>query len=516
MGKQIYLLLLACGCAMAHQAAVHESHRTTPKDRDTMSVMDLGAKGDCVTDDTEAFQSFFTDYVQTTSYSGRNSRTLFVPAVPNCYKITAPITIGINKSVTHGIIMVGWHVIGESRMQSQIRQFTNNVPVFEFRGEFIHSWSFEKLHIDYAAQQPPANTRAVAFLCQGTNTGQTFMSPYDGMFDQINISNAFRGFASDVNTNRSSGFFFSTRFTNIWGMSTMTGATLYFNYPAIGIERLFLSGWQIDGAANTYEEGIALKSCLQCKIESISFLRSFNQLMTVVTSQVSISDIHIEGHDFVTGIPNKGMTALDLDNSSVDLTDISYANGAGHSVCAKCNVSLIRDYAGGNMAQVNIRGLYFTPVILAGGSAVAFLGGKSQPSYLSIENYVISASGGGVAPTLYSPSTLVVNGQLAKDQNINYGTFVENLGTKFTTTHGANATSGVVALSSGTATVSTSAIAPLAAAGASGDVINLVLQTCSNCGTLSVGTVTAGASFVVNSTNRSDSSNVYWEIRHIN
>jgi len=90
------------------------------------------------------------------------------------------------------------------------------------------------------------------------------------------------------------------------------------------------------------------------------------------------------------------------------------------------------------------------------------------------------------------------------------------LGGLFETTHGTNATAGVATLASGTATVSTTAIAALAAAGGAGDVVVLTSQTCSNCGSLSVGTVTAGTSFVINSTNASDASNVYWEIKKLN
>jgi hypothetical protein len=82
-------------------------------------------------------------------------------------------------------------------------------------------------------------------------------------------------------------------------------------------------------------------------------------------------------------------------------------------------------------------------------------------------------------------------------------------------THGSNATCGVATLSSGTVTVSTTAIAALAAAGAAGDAVELHLQSCSSCGALSVGTVTAGTSFVINSTNGSDASLVFWKINVI-
>jgi hypothetical protein len=97
-----------------------------------------------------------------------------------------------------------------------------------------------------------------------------------------------------------------------------------------------------------------------------------------------------------------------------------------------------------------------------------------------------------------------------------FGNTLLSLGSKAVLTHGSNATAGVVTLASGTTTVSTTAIAALAAAGGAGDVVRLTLQNCSTCGTLSVGTVTPGTSFVINSTNVVDASNVFWEIMHVN
>jgi len=90
-----------------------------------------------------------------------------------------------------------------------------------------------------------------------------------------------------------------------------------------------------------------------------------------------------------------------------------------------------------------------------------------------------------------------------------------SLGKQFECTHGTNATCGVATLNgSGTVTVSTSAIAALATTGA-GAAVALTLETCSSCGSLSIGTVTPGTSFVINSTSGTDASHVYWEIRTI-
>lgn len=94
--------------------------------------------------------------------------------------------------------------------------------------------------------------------------------------------------------------------------------------------------------------------------------------------------------------------------------------------------------------------------------------------------------------------------------------FTIPLATKLTVTHGSNATAGVSALSGGTVTVSTTAIAALAGAGGAGDTVSLSLENCSSCGILSVGTVSAGTSFVINSSNVSDASNVFWQIGHLN
>ena len=90
------------------------------------------------------------------------------------------------------------------------------------------------------------------------------------------------------------------------------------------------------------------------------------------------------------------------------------------------------------------------------------------------------------------------------------------LGSEFPCTHGAAGTCGVATLASGTVTVSTTAAIALASSGGAGGAIRFTLQNCSSCGILSVGTVSAGISFVINSSNGSDASKVFWEIVTVN
>ena len=89
------------------------------------------------------------------------------------------------------------------------------------------------------------------------------------------------------------------------------------------------------------------------------------------------------------------------------------------------------------------------------------------------------------------------------------------LGSKLECTHGSNATCGMAQLSSGTVTVSTTAIGALATS-TSGYSVTLTEQTCSGtCGAVQLGTVTGGSSFVINGLS-TDNSYVYWEIHYIN
>lgn len=130
-------------------------------------------------------------------------------------------------------------------------------------------------------------------------------------------------------------------------------------------------------------------------------------------------------------------------------------------------------------------------------------------TFFNIDNSGLTLNGGA---TLGIDGTIIPCLTCANSFSANQ---IEGLGAKWTSTHGTNAAAGLATLASGTVTISTTAIAALST-GAAGDVVALTLQTCSTCGTLSVGTVTAGTSFVINSTNAGDASHVYWEIRHLN
>ena len=131
-------------------------------------------------------------------------------------------------------------------------------------------------------------------------------------------------------------------------------------------------------------------------------------------------------------------------------------------------------------------------------------------------NYaVLDATGGGTVNAFNAASVVRLSVANVAQVNVTPGFVLEVLGVYTGCTHGSNGTCGMSTLSSGTVTVSTTKACTLAAAGAGGCAVKLTLQTCSSCGTLSVGTVTNGTSFVINSTNGSDASLVYWHIEQI-
>ena len=71
---------------------------------------------------------------------------------------------------------------------------------------------------------------------------------------------------------------------------------------------------------------------------------------------------------------------------------------------------------------------------------------------------------------------------------------------------GSNTVVNTAMLSAGTVTVSNTSVT-------ASSKIFVTAQTCSSCGAYSIGTITAGTSFVINSTNGSDASTVaYWII----
>ncbi len=134
------------------------------------------------------------------------------------------------------------------------------------------------------------------------------------------------------------------------------------------------------------------------------------------------------------------------------------------------------------------------------------------PSYISLVNPTDLQIGVGGKSIMYITNN---SGVFPVNNNVtDFGTWANRWRTSFTTgintkkiniVEGANATIGTGTFVSGVATVVTSAVS-------SGSKIFATLTNCSRCGSIYIGTIKAGASFIVNSTNAADASNFNWWI----
>src|ERR1700734_186319 len=118
---------------------------------------DFGAKGDCSTDDTTAFQNFFNQ----TQY---NSSTLIVPTPSGgCYKLTATLVIPLSAGWVVEGAGAGLGGGGTGRPSTVLTMFTANTPMFEFETELTQQFTFEHLALNYNSAQPSSNTLAIFF-----------------------------------------------------------------------------------------------------------------------------------------------------------------------------------------------------------------------------------------------------------------------------------------------------------------------------------------------------------------
>lgn len=232
------------------------------------------------------------------------------------------------------------------------------------------------------------------------------------------------------------------------------------------------------------------------------------------TTASGVPSIAVAGTDYVGGQASLSATGcIPYQNGSSGLLtcDSGFTFTAANSPAA-ANLLVTRSYAGTLLGLIientNTSNAVYGGFQAGNNSAVIQVNGQSKGG----------TTIGGVANASLSylqfsgNNTMMIATQLHWVTNStirqtidNSGNVTNTLGTKGRCTSGSNATCGTATLSSGAVTVSTTAIA-------SGDKVRLTLQTCSTCGAISVGTVTAGTSFIVNSTNGADASVVFWEI----
>lgn len=222
--------------------------------------------------------------------------------------------------------------------------------------------------------------------------------------------------------------------------------------------------------------------------------------------------------------------------SAINTAAVSAASGAGIQGYANTIPSASGQRLGFFILGANDSGTFRNTVGMQGFSDQAWTTGSAAGSYITLETTtnggtsrsekvrINNAGNLGVGTSLASGLLEVGNQKfdVLSGGNVGIGSItpgqildvqgtvrVAKIGATISIVQGTNACAGTATLSSGAVTVSTTCTPSSANGFLLTDLGGGVLA---NIGSLSIGTVTASTSFVVNSSSALDSSNVYWEI----
>ena len=275
--------------------AAAAGRNTQDKLRENVSVRDFGAVGDGVADDTAAIQATIN-----ATLSGTGGAILF-PA--GTYKITAKLVIPFSTA---------WHITGDSRGSSLIKQFTANTPIFSLEGNDTHSWEIRDLTFIWNTLQPGTNTNAIA-IKMGTGTaGHSF---YNWQVRRCSFNNGFRSIAIDpVNS------------PSVWGVHvydccfhpTMSGAAFFaVPNPAVGQPNICIENCMIRADSLT-EEAIKISTGDVVMLRHLEFIGGVApvQLMAL-SSTLRLTIVACKSEVYNAGAAGASIWRIDQCNATV-------------------------------------------------------------------------------------------------------------------------------------------------------------------------------------------------------
>lgn len=289
-----------------------------------VNVLDFGAVGDGLTNDTAAIQAAI-DYAHT------NGGIVWFNGT---FAINSTLTIGANVRLCGPAV---------------IKQTANNTPIIKVNKDtFNYGWSISDLTLEYATQQTAADTNARALIvCEANKLSYLFT------VNNVIISKACKGIDAPEETN---SFAFLATFTNVnisqcadWGFdwqNSTSGASTFLYLENVWVNNT-------NGSELATSNGFRFKRCDSLTIKSIAVDHIQVSPVRFETCVGSVDTISIESCDQTAS--SGGVYLCEISGGNITFNEINFVSnnitisGTAFATCLRIsdsawvNVEILRD-----------------------------------------------------------------------------------------------------------------------------------------------------------------------------
>lgn len=351
--------------------------------RESVSVLDFGAVGDGVADDTAAIQAAINS--ELTASGG----SLYLP--DGTYLISSALTIPFSTN---------WSITGASRGGTIIKQDADNTPIFYFTQDLTWGWSISDLSGKWTNLQPSTNTAAIMFSFYSVDNSKTWFN--------FRIKNIYcdRGFRTLSHAPSSGGPIWGFAFEDVVHNGSMSGGCVYVA-PAVSVGQPNISIKNVYGRADSMvatEYFITIVGGDSISIDSIEVNKAIlgSKLLHLGSLWARVGAIKTEEATYTSG------EIIKISDSNLSIDNI-VING----VTINTGTQVVAVKMEGAASQVVINNMTFTFLAPIVGKLYAFSSG-SFPAFkttignisgvLGTANAFLTNVGGTV-----SPNSTVVN-----------------------------------------------------------------------------------------------------------